>query len=531
MPKNFKDKLISCTLFLLCLSIGPLFGDTFVPLQRFQGTVPGSPAFGSGYGTAVHIHQNEKYLFVSAPFARSGGLVASGVVYVYKKDCHNFWNLIQIIETKGVSDHLGGFEVLTQGKWLFISSIGTPIDGTSVDPEQDLTGSISIYKFEKATGQWEFKQFIDMNTPGLGGLSPSSPQGLNVTLPAFLFQQGASFGLTFAVDVRQGLMLVGAEYQQNTDPSGNLAMNSGSVFALKLKHDKWTFLQEIKCPDGSFANNTFGANVEMYDDLALISNSPVAQIPRIAVPPFFNPPLPRTNGTVYVYQFKFNKWLFIQKLVGDQVNPTPIPFSPLFCNCAGQPDCPVPCPLCPPPFQCIDTNTQISDSFGSSLAINKNWAVIGSGLEQLEPNGPLSGAVYFYRIQECSGKKKLVRKQKVVSNDPTTQGTALHGLAILRDTVLISDPLHTGPNGEAQQGAILVYNLKKGKWVQKATLFDPQGSANGFFGFSVYATDHYVVGGSSVFTTGLLFGEFGNPLIPPVIPFQDGSVVLYKRNK
>jgi hypothetical protein len=429
--------------------------------------------------------------------------------------------LLQIIKTSGSADHLGGWNIQTQGKWLFISSVGTPIGSDSPEPMQDLSGSISIYKFHEKTGRWEFKQLIDKTLPGLENLTPSSPEGLNVTLPAFLNQQGASFGLTFSVDVKRGLMLVGAQYQQHTDSIDNTLINSGSVFALKLIDDKWTFLQEIVNPDGSFANDTFGANVVMYDDLAIISNTPVAQQPRLTIPPYINPPLPNTNGTAYVYQFRHNQWHLVQKLMSDQTNPGNIPFTPMFCLCQTTGCAGFPCP-----YIC-----EVSDNFGSSLAMNDKWAVIGAGLEQVVPNGPLSGAVYFYHIEKNLGIKQLVKKQKVVSDDPTTQGTAILSLAIHDDIVVITDPLHTGPQGEQQQGALLVYELKNCLWTKKATLFDPKGGSKGYFGFGAYATDHYIIGGASTFTSALLFFEFGNPIIPLDFPLQDGSAVIYKRVK
>lgn len=508
-------------LLLLCLAISaPIFSSSYRAQQSFHGTIPGSPIFGSGFGTVVHLHQNENYLFISAPFARAANEVVAGAVYVYKR-VQGDWELLQILETDGVTDHLGSLNVYTEGKWLFISAIGTPIGPGTTILQQNITGAIAVYKFSDQSEKYEFRQLIDKNIPGLEGLTPTSLAGLDVTIPAFFNQQGASFGLTFSVNVKRGLLLVGAQYQQHSNDTGTL-INSGSVYALKLsENDEWTFLQEIVSPDGPAANDTFGANVKMCGDLAIITNGSIIQIPRLTIPPFLNPPLPNTNSAVYVYQFRDCEWNFVQKLMGDQQNPAPIQ-TPLFCPLCTPQGCPIPCPY----------PAEISDSFGSSLALNCHWAVIGAGLEQLSPNGPLSGAAYIYRVaRDHEGNKSLVRTQKIVSDDPNAQGFALLSLALNNKTLLISDPTHVGPQGQAQQGAFHVYNLKKGKWVFSETIFDPDGGASEFFGFGVSATKNYILAGSGTFVTGVLFLNFGNPVINTPFPFQDGTAVVYKKKK
>jgi hypothetical protein len=482
-------------------------GSDFRPLASFSGdtAIPGSPAFGNGFGQTVHLHPSKNFLFVASPVARPDGKVVGGAVYVYRKQGRQ-WLLNQTITTGGTSDHLGGFRIEANGKWLFISAIGTPLGPINPDTvdQQDLTGAIQIYKLDDDSNQWQFHQSIDRTTPGLEELTPSSSLGLNVTVPAFLVQQGASFGLNFSLDRPHGQLLVGAQYQQHTDPLGAPQINSGTVYAFRYAagDDQWVLTQRITNPEGTSANDTFGANLVLDGDLALISNASVVQIPRLAG--IIDPA--RTNGTVYVYQRMGGQWTYVQKLNGDQPGPAMI-LSPTVGPCG------------------------IEDAFGSSLALDHGWAVIGAGLEQAAPGGRLGGAVYFYDVQEQCDQKTLVRKPKAVSNDPNTQGTALLGLSLKDDVLLVSDPLHAGPAGEARQGAVLVFQRSRKTWALTNTLFDPQGGAGQYFGFSVTQNEELAAGGSGAFVSSLLFASFGSPIIPmsTTQPVANGHAALFDK--
>jgi hypothetical protein len=319
-----------------------------------------------------------------------------------------------------------------------------------------------------------------------------------------MFQQGASFGLNFAMDRPHGQLLVGAQYQQHTDALGNPQINSGTVYAFSYApgSDRWMLTQRITNPEGTAANDTFGANMALDGDLALISNASVVQIPRLAG--ILNPA--HTNGTVYVYQRIDGQWTYLQKLNGDQPGFAMI-LSPVVGPCG------------------------IEDAFGSSLALDQGWAAIGAGLEQAVPGGPLGGAVYFYKVQDSCDQKTLVRKQKVVSDDPATQGTGLLSLSLRDDTLLVSDPLHAGPAGQPNQGAVLMFQRDGRTWKRTNTLFDPQGGPSQFFGFSVSQKADLACGGGGAFVCSLLFANFGSPAIPlsTTQPIANGHAALFEK--
>ncbi|CRX37507.1 hypothetical protein [Estrella lausannensis] len=514
-PKIKKLALSVFCLFLMSAGHERLAGESYVPVQTFTAVIPGSPTLGDGFGNTVTLHEDKDWLFVTESVAEPEGTVIPGAVYYYKKKGSQFENK-QILETGGIGDHLGLLDLQTHGKWLFVSAPGTPLGNT--DPSQaDFTGALLIYHLED--GEWKLRQTLDRNTPGLEDLTPANPASLNPVIPAQIFQQGASFGFNFSVDLAHGLLLVAAQYQQNLDAENQPLMNSGAVYAFHLSSSKgeWELFQKITNPAGSVANDAFGAQVALYEDMALISNGVVAQTPRLEFTavslPVPVPPLPSSpNSSVFLYHFHDKEWHHLQTVSGDQQTGTAITLGPFFS-----------------PF--ITGPVSIGDGFGCALALNKYWAVIGACFEAAAPNGSttLSGAAYFYSISGSGKDASLVRQQKVFSDDPTTQGTSLINISLRKDTVLISDPLHVGPEGQVNQGAILVYKFHKDRWEHKDTLFDPSGAAKDFFGFGIAQNGDYVAGGTGSFTAAVTFLNVGLPLVVTPFPLNNGKVVLYKR--
>lgn len=501
--------LIAISSYVL-LSIGLLLpaaraDNTYQAVASLKSspTLPGSPQFGDAYGQGVLLHGN--YLFVAAPVARPLGLTIAGAIYVYRRSGEGSpWQNTQIITTNGLSDHIGGFKMEARDETLFFSAVGTPVGPIPNDTlgNQNFTGSVQIYHLGK-NGQWTFGQSIDSSIPGLQDLTPvSGAAALNPFIPAFLNQQGASLGLFFSVDTKSEVMLVGAEYQAGVDAAHHALVNAGAVYAFKNNKatGRWQLVQKLTNPDGMSANDTFGANVVLNGDMALISNGVLVQTPRIINP--------SPNSSVYVYRQdkKTGTWAFQQKLIGDQQGPSFV-FSPAFGG-----------------------TIPVGDGFGSALALNEDYAVIGAALESKGAGTPLSGAAYFYDVTESHGQKTLTFRQKFFSDDPTAQGTSFVNVLLDDNVALISDPTRSGPAGQAQ-GGLLVFKNAHGAWTRTQTLYDPQGIGFGFFGFSASKQGNQIAVGSSTFTPNIFFQTIGNPLLAPPPPFFfPGSVVIFSKH-
>lgn len=501
------------------LTVTPLNGDSYKPKQTFTSDLPGfdrfGPNFGNGFGTVASLHPTKNFLFISASLTAPENRIIPGAVLVYKKRGSE-WENIQIIETLGTGDHLGSITLQAHGKWLFISAIGTPIgDDGSLSTSNDFTGSLRIYKLHKKTDQWQLHQTIDKFTPGLEDLTPTT--SFSATQPDQVQQQGAIFGFRFSVDLARGLLLVGAQNQQNRDAAGNSLINSGATYAFHLlsKSGEWKLDQKITNPEGAQPNDRFGSEIALYDDLALVSNGTFIQSPRLSAPAHPEIAVPnKITSSVYVYQFKNHTWKHVQTITGDQTEPTSLVPSAGIIGVFGSP-------------------INMGDSFGCSLALNQYWAIVGAGTELASPAGTptFSGAAYIYLVNEKNGKKSLVRQDKIYSNDPTTQGTGSGFVSIQDNILLISDPLHKGPQGEVNQGAMLAYKFDGKRWKFSQTVFDPNGGAQFFFGFGLSQNAEYACGGSAVFITRRLFVNYGKPLIAsPPFPLQNGHVTLLKKD-
>ena len=419
------------------------------------------------------------------------------MVYIFKESDKK-WETIQTISTAGSSDNVGSLQVDLENNILLISATGTPLQPIPNETvnNQDFSGALLIYKLNRREGEgdqwWDLIQTLDRNTHGLEDLTLSSAGALNPNQLPTLFQQGAYFGLQAKYNQENRLLLVSAQYQQNKDASGNPIINSGAVYAFRMNRERGKFelIQKITNPDGPSSNDTFGANVRLHGNYALISNSPVLIGPRTS-----------SNGAVYLYHYENKQWNFIQKLTGTQQAPTVV------ASTFGA--------------------TTVGDGFGSSLALNDHWAIVGAGFESKGSGLPLSGAVYFYKFKHKPIGKYLEFKQKAFSDDPTVQGTALLHVDLLNNVVLVSDPLRSGPNGKFQGGALL-FERTKDEWKQKKVLYDPQGKPNDFFGFSVALDRESAVVGSSPFGV-LPLTKYGNPLLTIPLPLNSSKVIFFRK--
>ncbi len=490
-------------LFLLLSVLGllgsPLSGQaaTFEPIATLTPLIPGSPTLQDDYGQVIYFHDD--YLFVGAPLARPDPTkVSEGAVYVYKK-AGDQWINTQILITNGMLDHFSALTIKALDDWLFISGIGTPIGPIPNDTaaNQNFTGSIQIYRRDKHSDQYVFYQAIDRFTPGLENLTVADPGALTQPIvgPIPLIEQGAAFGLSFDLDPKNELLLVGAGAQLNIDSSGNPLINSGVVFAFKHKHNQWKLIQTLYNPDGVAANDTFGGVVKINKKFALISNSDI-----------FTEAHLNTNSSVYLYRFHEGQWHFLQKIRGDQTSTLPL-FVPI-----------------------LGGNVLIGDNFGASIAFDGKWALIGSPFENLG-TPTVKGAAYLFKLENshCGCGAKLVFQQKIISDDPNALLTGVN-VALQGKTALVADPTHTGPQGQIAQGAILVYHLNK-RWTKEATLFDPNGGAFELFSNGLAVNHNLIFGGTGTALSFLFLNRFPvPPLLDIPLPLQQNKVVIWKRH-
>jgi hypothetical protein len=456
-------------------------------------TIPGLTPLGDAYG--INIYAKDDFLFVDAPVASTSGKDGEGAVYVYKNS-NQGWINTQILTTNGTLDHFGANKVVKINNWLFVAALGTPIGSLPVDTPQNFSGSIRIYRLNPS-GQFVFVQTIDRSTPGLEDLTFVDPTGI---LPPNVKEQGAAFGISFDIDENDNILLVGAPSQANIDHNLQPLINTGKVYSFKFNLDMgvFTLMESFTNPDGLQANDGFGACIRINKNYALISNAAL-----------FTDPHLNGGSSVYVYKFDGCGWNFVHSVQGTQIGGT----------------------LLQSPFV-YGGPVSIGDNFGTTIAFDGNWAVIGAPYENANSN-TLKGAAYFFKFQSVpnSNDKHLVFNQKVVSDDPNALFTGL-GVGLDGNLAAIGDPLRTGPAGEGQGGVLAFYNMN-GTWTNEAVLYDSTGASFQMLGSGAEVKQNRIfagTGGTGPMTAVLLF--FFNPQLNPNAPIPatlPNKVAIFKR--
>jgi hypothetical protein len=464
----------------------------YQPIQTLAqgGVFPVNGLAGDAFGQVVAF--NKEFLFVSSPGSQPNNKSIAGAVFVYRWDGAQY-EQTQTITTGGTGDHLGMLQILADGDWLALGAIGTPLGPQLNDTiaDQNFNGAVLIYRLD-AGGQWQQTQILDSSTPGLQGLSAIESGGI----PVLLTEQGANLGLRMAMNVERGWLLVSALYQAGVDGQNAKVINAGKVYAFRLDRASgtWQFAQSFTNPDGSAANDGFGAAVAVKGRYAMIGNGPVAQGPH-----------PKANSAVYVYRLGEGSWEYVQRLTGSQSDLTPFFFPQM------NPD-----------------KISIGDSFGNAIALDGDTAVITAPLESREvPGAVFTGAAYFFRLKRNSSDERWVLTQRVESDDPNSLTFGVFNVALAGTTAVIGDIGWTGPVATFQ-GAAHVYRRSANTWEKVATLSDPVGTASAGFGAgAAFGPDGRLAIGSSPFLGFFVPVIYRPPPAagPPVAP---GKVVVYK---
>lgn len=198
----------------------------------------------------------------------------------------------------------------------------------------------------------------------------------------------------YSVAITDDTLLIGAVYADTYSITGVKQLDTGLVYEfIRDEHGQWQ--QNSLLTSHRYR---FGSNIELSDDLALVSAAEV--------------PGPIDGGTVYVFERdQAGEWQQTERLTSK-------------------------------PDRELSNN-----GFGSSLALFDNTAIIGAPteFEQNDHNAVDSGAAYVY-IRDA---QRHWRKQaKLIANDASSGDFFGHSVSISEGTALVGAPSHLG-NGSA----------------------------------------------------------------------------------
>jgi hypothetical protein len=136
----------------------------------------------------------------------------------------------------------------------------------------------------------------------------------------------------------------------------------------------------------------------------------------------------------------------------------------------------------------LASDANAGDSFGISIAIDGNIAVVGAYLN--DSNGPNCGAAYVY---ELSGSQWLQR-QKLTPSDGSPGDNFGRSVAIEGNTIVVGS--YIGDANELNTGSAYVFTRSGTVWSQQQKLAAPDANTGDKFGCSVSIDNNTIVIGA-----------------------------------
>lgn len=234
---------------------------------------------------------------------------------------------------------------------------------------------------------------------------------------------GDSFGSAIAIDGPTAI--IGAPIKQ----IGNNAQQ-GEAYVFEFDGTSWNQTQTLTASDGA-ALDQFGVAIVVRGDTALISAEGK-----------FGPNGEDYAGAVYVFQRGNGTWTETQKLLPDDL--------------------------------------EALDSFGASVDLEGDTAVIGANESHWTQAGPGSGAVYVFTYDGTQWQQA----QRLTGDDSADGDFFGNAVGISGGDLTVGAPAAT-IDGHASAGATYVFNLSGGEWTQSHKLVVDDTADGNFFGRSM----------------------------------------------
>ena len=241
----------------------------------------------------------------------------------------------------------------------------------------------------------------------------------------------ADDGFGVAVDLQGDTAVVGAYYASTGDQ-----YEHGAAYVFSRSGSAWTQQQELQ-PDDPAAEARFGVSVALQDNTALVG----AYGARIGEN--------RGQGAVYVFARSGSAWTQTQKLA--------------------------------------DAGGDVDDSFGVSIALHGDTALIGAYLADAAPDFD-QGAVFVFNRSAGSWSQT----QKLAPTDGRLFDYFGLSVSLQEDTAVIGAPLAIIEENVGQ-GAAYVYRFNGSSWHQGQKLTDAGGQAQDSFGFATALSGPWIL--------------------------------------
>ena len=239
------------------------------------------------------------------------------------------------------------------------------------------------------------------------------------------------FGTSVAIS--SNYVVVGSVWD---DVGGNNQQGSACIF--KLVAGNWVFMQKITDVSGS-ANDNFGISVAISGNNIIVGsrNGNGANL---------------DQGSAIIFKFNGTTWVQSQNIT--------------------------------------DATGATGDSFGESVSISGNYAIVGATFDDVGANtNQGSASIYFYNGTSWVLSQKFTDAAGA-ANDYFGQTVSISGNAALVGAY------GAAVAANADQGNVSAYSFNGTNWVFTQKLIDALGSANDRFGVSVNISGNYAIVGA-----------------------------------
>jgi hypothetical protein len=243
---------------------------------------------------------------------------------------------------------------------------------------------------------------------------------------------GAAYDLFgSSVSVSGNTIVVGS---YNDDDKGG---DSGSAYVFQYNGTDWTEVAKLIASDGA-AGDWFGYSVSVSGDTAVIGSNK-------------DDDKGTNSGSVYVFQYNGTGWGQVAKLRAS--------------------------------------DGAANDSFGRSVSVSGDTAVIGSYLD--DDKGTDSGSAYVFQYNGTGWNEVA----KLTASDGAATDYFGFSVSVSGDTAVIGS--YKDDDKGTDSGSVYVFQYNGTGWNEVAKLTASDGAASDYFGYSVSVSGNTTVVGSS----------------------------------
>ncbi len=237
-----------------------------------------------------------------------------------------------------------------------------------------------------------------------------------------------------AVAVKENFIIVGSE------GDNEIAAFSGAVYLFKKEGANWSKLAKITPADAVF-NGRFGWSVSMSEEYLVVGARQDANNGNF-------------SGSAYVFQKSGDSWEEIAKL--------------------------------------NSSDAAIGDDFGSSVAIEGDYIVVGAPLED-NSGGDNAGSAYVFKRNGNIWDQQV----KLVASDGGTFDQFGNAVAIENDYIVVGAWMEDGVLSSGSSGAVYLFKRDGENWEEETKIHTSNGGQDDFFGHSVLINNDFIVVGAS----------------------------------